>query len=383
MKRVLLLTLLLTSILWANKLSCNFPQEKLTTLFKKEAKGLELFTVRYMDKPIICQKIPHTNRAVVLATYRGKDGTEPMDEVYLLSLGMAVVNFEKEKVLEYGFYENIAESDAVAIETVEIDTETYVNLSKYQPFGISIKEGVSVAHAHSMFEENLWILELRNNKFKTLLDNYKINSNHSMCEGYRICHGEDVMVKKVALCKRKNYCPIFLKSYATSFYSLPITDDAEPIEKEDEKPFVSKLVFKNGKYVEVKTQNKQEVSNELTFKEVEQGAKKGKHYSRYELAKLIYELLYVEGEFKQVRELNDIAYYLQKAGHKLEAVMLLEVLLKEFPKRTVAYYNLADAYWALGRKNEAMKMYGVYVEQMKVKGRGKRIPKVILKRIGK
>lgn len=52
MKKTLVLTLLLENILWANKLSCTFPQEKL------EAKGLELFTVRYMD------------RAVVLATYR-------------------------------------------------------------------------------------------------------------------------------------------------------------------------------------------------------------------------------------------------------------------------------------------------------------------------
>ena len=58
---------------------------------------------------------------------------------------------------------------------------------------------------------------------------------------------------------------------------------------------------------------------------------------------------------------------MQKSGNNLEAVMLLEVLLKEFPKRTVAYYNLADAYWELGRKKEAKRMYATYVHQMKAR----------------
>jgi len=84
---------------------------------------------------------------------------------------------------------------------------------------------------------------------------------------------------------------------------------------------------------------------------------------------------------KNVVKLNNIAYYLQKVGSNKKAVYLLEKILEEFPKRTIAYYNLGDAYWALGRKEEAKKMYATYVKQMRAKGKEKRIPKVVKQRI--
>jgi len=86
---------------------------------------------------------------------------------------------------------------------------------------------------------------------------------------------------------------------------------------------------------------------------------------------------------KTLTPYNNIAYYLQKAGANEEAVYLLEKIIEKFPKRTVAYYNLGDAYWALGWKEEAKKVYETYVKQMIAKGKEKRIPKVIKQRIGK
>jgi len=86
---------------------------------------------------------------------------------------------------------------------------------------------------------------------------------------------------------------------------------------------------------------------------------------------------------KTLTPYNNIAYYLQKAGANKEAVYLLEKIIEKFPKRTVAYYNLGDAYWALGWKEEAKKVYETYVKQMTAKGKEKRIPKVIKQRIGK
>ena len=74
---------------------------------------------------------------------------------------------------------------------------------------------------------------------------------------------------------------------------------------------------------------------------------------------------------------NNIAYYLQKAGSNQEAVYLLEKILEKFPKRTVAYYNLGDAYWALGEKEKAKKAYSTYIKLMKAKGKEKRIPKKV------
>ena len=72
-------------------------------------------------------------------------------------------------------------------------------------------------------------------------------------------------------------------------------------------------------------------------------------------------------EKKTLTTYNNIAYYLQKAGSNQEAIYLLEKILEKYPNRTVAYYNLADAYWALGEKKKAIKAYTTYIEQMKEK----------------
>ena len=77
---------------------------------------------------------------------------------------------------------------------------------------------------------------------------------------------------------------------------------------------------------------------------------------------------------------NNIAYYLQKAGANKEAIYLLEKILQKYPNRTVAYYNIADAYWAIGEKEKAKEAYRTYIKQMKAKGKEKRIPKTVLKR---
>lgn len=84
---------------------------------------------------------------------------------------------------------------------------------------------------------------------------------------------------------------------------------------------------------------------------------------------------------KTLTQYNNIAYHLQKAGAHKEAVYLLEKILEKFPNRTVAYYNLADGYWALGDKDKARKSYSTYIEQMCHKGLQKKIPKEVLKRV--
>jgi len=84
---------------------------------------------------------------------------------------------------------------------------------------------------------------------------------------------------------------------------------------------------------------------------------------------------------KNLTQYNNIAYYLQQAGANEEAAYLLKKILKKFPKRTVAYINLGDAYWALGKKSKARKAYTTYIEQMCAKGLQKKIPKKVLKRV--
>ena len=78
---------------------------------------------------------------------------------------------------------------------------------------------------------------------------------------------------------------------------------------------------------------------------------------------------------------NNIAYYLQKAGSYKEAIYLLEKILKKYPNRTVAHYNLADAYWELGEKKQAIASYTTYIEQMCNAGKEKLIPLVVRDRV--
>jgi len=86
--------------------------------------------------------------------------------------------------------------------------------------------------------------------------------------------------------------------------------------------------------------------------------------------------------FKKNIELsNNIAFFLEQAGYYKEAIYLLEKIIEKFPKRTVAYYNLADAYWALGEKKRAIEAYMTYIEQMCNAGKSKRIPQVVLDRV--
>jgi len=86
---------------------------------------------------------------------------------------------------------------------------------------------------------------------------------------------------------------------------------------------------------------------------------------------------------KNLTTYNNIAYYLKKAGANKESAYLLEKILKKYPNRTVAYYNLGDAYWGLGDKKKAKQAYQTYITQMKAKGKAKKIPKTVFQRTKK
>jgi tetratricopeptide (TPR) repeat protein len=78
---------------------------------------------------------------------------------------------------------------------------------------------------------------------------------------------------------------------------------------------------------------------------------------------------------------NNIAYYLGKSGANKESAYILEKILEKFPNRTVAYYNLGDAYWGLGDKAKAKQAYKTYIKQMKESGKKKKIPNKVLELI--
>ena len=119
----------------------------------------------------------------------------------------------------------------------------------------------------------------------------------------------------------------------------------------------------------------------LKLKDIEKILKQKKELKTYNKAffkKLLFEKSIGK---KTLTSYNNIAYYLQKAGANEEAVYLLEKIVAKFPNRTVAYINLGDAYWALGEKEKARKVYTTYIEQLCHKGLQMKIPKVVLERV--
>jgi len=79
---------------------------------------------------------------------------------------------------------------------------------------------------------------------------------------------------------------------------------------------------------------------------------------------------------------NDIGYYLQKSRLNEDAIYILKKVIQKFPKRTVAYVNIADAYWELDEKIKAKEYYLKYVEQMHDKKLENKIPNVVDQRLG-
>lgn len=85
--------------------------------------------------------------------------------------------------------------------------------------------------------------------------------------------------------------------------------------------------------------------------------------------------------FFDIQTANNVAYYLEQHSDYKQASFFLEEIIKTSPKRTVAYINLGDSYWGLGKKEEAKEAYKIYIEQMKVNGKEKKIPKRVLQKI--
>ncbi len=72
---------------------------------------------------------------------------------------------------------------------------------------------------------------------------------------------------------------------------------------------------------------------------------------------------------KTLTQYNNIAYYLEQAGAYEESIFLLEKIIEKYPKRTVAYLNLRDAYYGKGDKGKAKEYYKIYTQQMREKAK--------------
>ncbi len=63
-----------------------------------------------------------------------------------------------------------------------------------------------------------------------------------------------------------------------------------------------------------------------------------------------------------VAALNDYGFFLQRIDQDAEAVRVLQAVISAEPERELAYLNLANALWHLGRKEEALPYFEKYKE---------------------
>jgi len=83
---------------------------------------------------------------------------------------------------------------------------------------------------------------------------------------------------------------------------------------------------------------------------------------------------YIPITASNVTQYNDLGFFLEQGGKYREAIILLSEVIKAVPERTVAYLNLADAYWGLSDTTNARQQYCRYIELMKAGNLEKKIP---------
>lgn len=90
----------------------------------------------------------------------------------------------------------------------------------------------------------------------------------------------------------------------------------------------------------------------------------------------------IEVTSENVEMFNNIAFVLGLSSKGLyNSILILKNVISVVPSRTVAYLNLADAYWEINEKALAKEAYKTYVNLMIKDGKEKKIPAQVYERI--
>ncbi|RMP27985.1 hypothetical protein ALQ08_200210 [Pseudomonas syringae pv. delphinii] len=84
---------------------------------------------------------------------------------------------------------------------------------------------------------------------------------------------------------------------------------------------------------------------------------------------------------ESVAEYNDLGYFFSEGGENLIAMQIYEKLLTLAPDRIPLKLNVADSFWALGKRDESVKYYVSYRDAMLKKGLGNKVPRRVEERI--
>lgn len=311
------------------------------------------------DVHVICKAIPSTSKALVIMPYKKVEEKE--DDVYTLSLVIALMDLDNKKVLQSFFLPDIEESDAVYISNIELDVTTFSQISDNLTFSLNIEmDGSSRVSPYS--EKTLTLYEIKNKSLNTLLDNISIEHTTGENDGNDKGYSTEYLKRLEKVQSKGNYPDlIFEQSFSYN-------------EQEGQtwkaKYGTITYRYQQGKYLP--TQSK--AAEVFDLKQIEQQAKEGLKFKPIMLKAMLHEKWLTK---ENMESYNNIAYYLQKAGHNKEAILLLKSILHEFPNRTVAYLNIGDAYLEMSNSFKASQSYAQYIKLMQNEGKDSRIPERI------
>lgn len=314
----------------------------------------------YFDGSTLFEQIPNSNLAVVMLPY----GTSANENDTVISLILAVVDLQHKSIMQSYFHKDVAQSDAIYVSDIILNTKKFHNISKHTTFAVTIEHtGSSRPNPYESY--NLYIYGLRDGKLSLILDDFEVmnsgGENNAAGIGYEI---STVLTYKSHK-KSKEYDTLIFDSLSKRVDF----DYSHNKNEEDISGVVRKeiqLQYINGKY------------ENIDLKHLEAEAKGGDAHSKNFYIELLKNMPITK---ENVRIYNDIAYYLEQNNNDEEAIILLDAIVRKMRDRTVAYINLGDAYWKSGKRYQAYKAYSNYIKQMDVKNRSNRVPNRVKKRV--
>lgn len=80
----------------------------------------------------------------------------------------------------------------------------------------------------------------------------------------------------------------------------------------------------------------------------------------------------------EVEDVNNLGFKLAEEKHYADSIAVYKKVLAASPSRIVAYFNIADSYSALGKKELAIQNYKKYIQLMKASKLEEKIPQRVL-----
>ncbi len=226
--------------LFAFALNANTITQNKDILLNKVLKQLNLKETDILEELCTIKTVPYNKSLSVLAipkiTRQEIDASN--NGYYEFDLYVVLVSNKSGEIIKKFFEENALTSDAIVLESLEIDTGLYILDKNIRAFGIRVNyRGSSGPNPYSKTDLSLFIDE--KNSLKRVLENYTISEYHG--EWNMNCFGEFETIEStidIDKTKSNNFFNLKIKQKITNQINIKVKDDC--IEK---KNFRNKTIF--------------------------------------------------------------------------------------------------------------------------------------------